>query len=389
MPVARCLFLLPVVVACGEAETGVLLCPPGSVSTVDGCETERLPPPGRRDGGTSSRRDSGPSDPVSAYVVPGIVDFGYVPVGERRVRAFSVINRSSTDETTVRVAGLMTGVFSVESRTIRLRAQQRAQVEVAFSPSAERDYANEVELELCDGGCPGEVRLRGRGGFGDPVRCSSHYLGVVDAGLCETSTVVCDRIGSTPATVDGVRVLGNGAFDVVRYDDGPLGLNEDLSVAVEFCPPGSGRFLADLEILFTVAGSVSRAVRAPISGSGNVEQPPLTSEIDCNVTGRLEFGPIPVGDQRIWQISCSPTTMTTISSFRLHPPFDALTVRLSETPLGRTTPMPVSLPSTRGPQDRFQIELDFRPLFPGTVDTDLTFSVTGADVVVPLRFIAQ
>lgn len=51
--------------------------------------------------------------------------------------------------------------------------------------------------------------------------------------------------------------------------------------------------------------------------------------------------------------------------------------------------MPVSLPSTRGPQDRFQIELDFRPLFPGTVDTDLTFSVTGADVVVPLRFIAQ
>lgn len=333
--------------------------------------------------------------------VPGVLDFGEVPVNQAVLFPVSLANPSTSTSlaTFSAIGGADPAFFSVDlGSPLEVEPGSRARLLVRFSPQAEIDYRASLSVRRRPS-CPeGQVQLVGRGSA-QAISWSPSELGFGRVPLETTSTravTITNRTGvalTLNATVQGEGFALGGA---------PAEVPARGSSTVEVrCRPTrlgalTGTLALDLGTMPTLPGRVAlrcsgggprlRVSPSPLA-FGQVpllngpEGTPLSAAQQTSVTRRL----------RLENVG-TPPTQPLDTSYNLVLGRDGSPPFLSLTPLGATTsgeysvalvrPDPAGVPAVVG-RNFFDVEVTLRPTATGVRDAVLT--VYSNDAIEPVQ----
>jgi hypothetical protein len=380
-------FALLFVVACGEAPTGELLCPPGTTSTKDGCTSTK---PGPTDAGP--KRDGGPNPMLEpARVRPTEIDFGLAGPGQVVSRFFDVENPNRVGSVVVAIREPENRAFrlgpGVPSGNVELGPREELSVHVVFDPERPGFYESEIEV-ACGAGCTVKVLLAG---YSEvlPLTCPTLDFGVVDVGTCLNGLVQCRNPNLVPLTW-AVSLFGDPAFLFGSVPGSVLPPGAAPPIEVLFCPTIDGTFFGSLELdLFTDDGLVipsyaSLSGRTPGPPPPPPPPPPPMGAVMCGTTA-FTFGPTLVGNTDLWSFICSATNgQALVEKAQISPPITGATVRAIAT----DGMAPVEIPPPRIVTNML-VEVTFAPTQPGTVSTTIEIVTAGGTTIVNLTLIAE
>lgn len=227
-----------------------------------------------------SLRGEGESAEISH---PGRLDFGPVPVGERRVLPLALGNETTRDivDLRVTVSGSDEAHFAVVGDLAELPAQSTGELWLAFEPGLLRSYRALLAISACEG-CPTVgVELLGRGGE-SLVTASPSLLdfGALVPGTSRERTLLLRNRGETVARLREVRIEGHG-FSAPRTLAVDLDGREKFELPIRFSPWEVGDREATLAV-FDDEGAV--VAEARLRGRGaDVELVATPAAIDLDL----------------------------------------------------------------------------------------------------------
>lgn len=224
-----------------------------------------------------------------------VLDFGDVPVGDRRTFELQVTNRG--DET-VAVADVgirddRAGAFSTDAPSrLSLAPGQQESVSIAFEP-VEPGNAS-ARLGFLRGDRAGSIDLLGAGTVPSPeLSLSPRTLAFADAPVGQTTTksVTFENAGEGPLEVTGVEVTGDDAFSVRGETQVRIAPGERHEVQVAYAREGPTPASATVEIRSNDPEAPIRTVYASSA--------PVTTSVereDGRTRVEMEVAEVPAGE---------------------------------------------------------------------------------------------
>lgn len=361
----------PALFSCGVADTGLLLCPPGTTSTQLGCEPV-------------TGADAGPTDgskPGLVRAEGAPVAFGRAAVGGVYEKRFTLVNDSPADVILTLEDADPTGAFTAGDLTagssIRVGSSARRPVTVRYAPRGGARQAFTFRFS-CDGaGCPSlSVPVDGTP-VREAFRCEGGDLGVARPGECIGAEVSC--VNDTDYALPLLDAVIRDAPDF--FASGPVGAvvapGEPIGIFVEYCPSRPGRAVGTLELVAATSDqpNVSRTeVRARSGGEMGF--------LDCG--RRFVELRAPVGGTDTEQVPCRVVGETTVFNLRFESP---ATPELRATLLLGGQPLP--LPALVADGEPIFIQLTFAPSGPGRYMTRLNADFAGGSTGFPVVAAAE
>ena len=220
------------------------------------------------------------------------LDFGLVPVGDRRQLPFEVVSESN-GPLTVQVAlrGTEADAFSLLSPTLELAAGATGSVEIGFAPQVRGARSATIEVRTC-GDCVAQtVVVRGTGAVSavEAVPRSVDF-GLVSLGNSRVIELELANTGDFPVLVGRAALDAEGTNFSADLEAFPveLGGRELTKIAITFSPPFEAERALQEGALRFFDGEDVLLVEVPISGTPGGPAIGVTPE-------QLDFGFQPVG----------------------------------------------------------------------------------------------
>jgi cysteine-rich repeat protein len=291
-------------IACGVADTGLLLCPPGTTSTADGCAP------------IGPRPDGGP-DGIPGLRVAGDLAFGFLAVGGARTRTLEITNLFD-QPIRLTVVGLQgSPAFQIDGLLpgfqIPLDPNDRFVIPVRYQPENDGFHGDRLELRTCDSElCAIQIDAMGIG-VERALACDDVDLGRTLPGTCAGARAECRNATDYPLTfvrggVDGPPTL------IVQFPppDTVVGARETLALDVRFCPAVSGRHIAEVEMILDAQPSLTRTT-FELRGDASEEN----ATFECAASVSLMA---PVGGVREGSVECATRGGSTLVESVRFPP---------------------------------------------------------------------
>jgi len=213
-------------------------------------------------------------------VVPSVIDFKSVVVGQKNSQTVKITNSSSNSVNlnSLHVSG--TG-FSLPSAKapVLLAPGSHVSLSVVFAPPAAADETGSLVISTSDLGTAVRIPLSGAGEKATPkltISPSSVNFGTRAVRTSTPQTVILTNTGNTSLSISSISVA-NPAFSVVGISKGvSLSPNQKLEFQVWFRPTTSGRAAATISldpsagsapVTLAVAGLASNSTSSTPTGS--------------------------------------------------------------------------------------------------------------------------
>ncbi len=313
---------------CGVAETGELLCPPGTVSTEDGCLG---------------------AEPDFLFI-SAVPPFGRAPVGGVYLAPLQLQN-VGIETVAVELAGIDggDGAFRIDGAPVGFRWSlgpgQTIGASVRYEPIAGDSKAtlrfDPALFETVEGI-----------GVAEAFRCAGGDFGAVAVGTCRELEVTCTNDTDYAVDAQSFALIGAEGFRPVRAVSGHVRPGGELRLPIELCPDHRGPYQGRADLLAIVPGGQNTSSKT-IRGEGGGGE---TFACDAQVF----LGPVPAGSTETARALCRADGPTTIAEVQLAPGrTPGLVVEL------RVNGMPRMLPSTVDPNDVIALEIAFTPTMAG------------------------
>jgi hypothetical protein len=331
--------------SCGVAETGLLLCPPGTTSTVEGC----LPAGGTPDASVET-------GDIRIFALDG--DFGRAPVGGVYEKMLAVTNEGSRPARIelVRVDGdgqlfAIDAFRTGEPRT--LEPGERIQATIEYFPRASSARASFV-FNTCarDGFCMVERAVLGSG-VEEAFSCRGGDVGAIAVGQCLSAQLGCTNDTDYGVTADSIGFTGSPSFFPLAIAPAVVASGRAISLEVQFCPFERGEHRGRLDLMASVP-------RGRNVSSTDLEGVGLgIGELECQPSS-VAFGPTRVGSTDSIFVACRASGSLVIGELELVPgTAPGLVGRLY------LNGALVSPPAMVSENDLIDVELVFTPPFAG------------------------
>ncbi len=309
-------------------------------SSLGACSCER--DPGLEERTPELGLDGGTVDASGAIVV----DFGEVPLGGRRQRQVSIVNRGSA-ELHVELPAIDAPFSTGAAAELAVAEGSSLPLDFVFAPTAEG--LAEATVALASDGGAATLRLRGVG-VPPALVCTPSPLafGGVVVGGARTLPLSCENRGTGTLSVEALpptdlafRHDGEGAVELVPGDT--------LSLEVTFVPPSETEVAARLPL---VAADGAELGSVALTGHGILRA--LTVDPDVTCPG-IDFGYVPPG-----RVAEKTLTVRSLGggpiAVDVRPPTGAVDFRAS--PTGPRTLRPDD-PATPGREDELTVTVLF------------------------------
>ena len=191
-------------------------------------------------------------------VLPGIIDFGTVTVGQSIDDTVSVLNTGSVS---VNIAQLSVAgqTFSVAGTglPVSIPAGRTQTFKIGFTPVTAADYSGQVALIDASANQVGQVMLHGRGTVSTGTAAASPQLTLSTASLSfgsvtvntpTTQPVTLTSTGTAPVTVNSAAISGAGFTIVGGTLPATLSPAQSITLQVQFLPTATGAAAGQLTI---------------------------------------------------------------------------------------------------------------------------------------------